>query len=270
MPKVIKLKKSVSLKNVVNGWIVEPLVVDRFLACVVEQAVSWQEAAVWLRDNACKAEHTTRRSPEGQPVYRLVHPWAGPPIALVVNTRSTGVRVAVTCGWWDEETLQTTPLLSTAQVRSGLPAVREADDDPMELPPLPTPPGDVSLGFLRPGLTLDAKALTAEESKAWQKWLGGFALSCSRANDQKRSQEAADTRRLLRKIAHENVERTMPSFKAPAGTPKQDRQTYDKALLDCLGEVLREELGQVEAHRLFFVAKERAWKRQPEGEEKAS
>lgn len=247
---------------IVHGWRVESLVIDRFLACVVDDTVSWQEAATWIRENAHKAESTPQRSPDGRPVYRLAHPWTGPDIALVVATHPSGIRTALTCGWWEEDTSKGPAVMpSVGQLPPKRPELRKADE-PFDLPPsLSCLPGDVSLDAVRPGLTLDPHALTREESKAWQKWLGALALSCSVANEQARSLKIANIRRLLRKIEHEKYEQKFPSFKTAVPVPREDRQTYNKHLLDSLGEVLREVLGQEEAHRLFNLAKERAWKR---------
>ena len=59
-------------------------------------------------------------------------------------------------------------------------------------------------------------------------------------------------------MAHEMLMRAAPPL--PKVPPERvlDRESYDRSLIAALGVVLREEMGEVEASRLFGMARARA------------
>lgn len=253
------------------------------------------EVAAWLREHAHQATHTGEVTRKGNPVYRLAHPWPGPDAALIVKHDPGGVIAAVTCAWWEELDELDAPAprlpkpepevmhrrapapammavpdrpLSAEEIRAGLArAVRKGSAPPkvhpaprsIDVPPsLACPPGDTSLDFLRPGLTLDLAALSYEQMRAWVEWLGPTATELVNRGLTARHLAAVALRKRLKAMAHEMLMQAKPSLKVePEHMP--EKTSYDRALLNALGAVLREQMGEVETARLFSMAKERAW-----------
>jgi hypothetical protein len=158
--------------------------------------------------------------------------------------------------------------LSAEEIRAGLArAVRNGSAPPkvhpaprsIDVPPsLACPPGDTSLDFLRPGLTLDLAALSYEQMRAWVEWLGPTATELVNRGLTARHLAAVALRKRLKAMAHEMLMQAKPSLKVePEHTT--ERASCDRALIKALGAVLREEMGEVETARLFSMAKERAW-----------
>lgn len=140
-----------------RGWMVMPYAVEQFCARVAPQ-VPLADAAAWLAEHAHEAINTGQRTPQGDRLYRLAHPWEGPDAVFVVKVDPDGTRAAVTCGWWDDA-----PVVDDAPA---VPPPRglQPRPDPAPLPPSPplpprgmptmmaTPPRPLSQEEIRKGL----------------------------------------------------------------------------------------------------------------------
>jgi hypothetical protein len=165
--------------------------------------------------------------------------------------------------------------LSAEEIRAGLaraarkgstlppkpkPAPKAIKPPPIEPPPhLPCPPGNTQLAFLGGDLSLDLARLTSAELRAWGDWLRVVAAELTNRGQCPASQKAATLRKHCYVLADVMARKTASPFLPEPDAPKVARESYNRALVDALGVVLTEEVGEVETSRLFSLAKERAW-----------
>lgn len=147
-----------------TGWWVSEHVVDRFIERVGSFGRTRLEIATWLRDNAhLSVPIVGEKLKDGKRCYRLEHPWGKPDAVLVVGIDPDGTRAVVTCGWWEE---------GDAEADTVSPAEEEKNKYVVPAPPpLLFPSGQLSLFFVRKGLTLDLERLMMWELDLWAKYL---------------------------------------------------------------------------------------------------